>query len=56
MQLSSDNFHRTRAGNCDFFDPGKEKIAFLKQRRCLQYPLQKSREATVVQTLENQNG
>lgn len=33
-----------------------KKIAFLKQRRSLQNLLQKSREATVVQTLQDQNG
>lgn len=30
MQLSSDNFHRTRADNCDFFDLGKEKNCIFK--------------------------
>lgn len=55
-QLSSVNFHRTRVGSCDFLGSGKEKTAFLQQRRCLQYLLQKWREAKVIQILENQNG
>lgn len=56
-QLSSVNFHRTRADSCNLLGPKKEKkkSMFLKQWRCLKYFLWKSKESTVVQILQNQN-